>query len=136
MQLLSKDMDWKMESVLDTLFRKEKFCVCIVTHSIKTCVCGFPLRVAQEFFNRPSSLVEFPNVSSFFGRFFPVPFLCLFLNLWTCGICAAILGPAGRLVPWLISMSGHLCLQSVEFWEILGVLSASLQQSFLQPSFK
>lgn len=84
MQLLSKDMDWKMESVLDTLFRKEKFCVCIVTHSIKMCVCGFPLRVAQEFFNRPSSLVEFPNVSSFFGRFFPVPPLSVsqFVDMW------------------------------------------------------
>lgn len=69
-------------------------------------------------------------------RFFPLPFLCLLLNLWACGICAAILGPEGRLVPWLISMSGHLCLQSMGSYKILGVLSVSLQQSCLQASFK
>lgn len=67
MQLSLEDMDGKVERVPDTLFRKEKVCLCVVTHPIKTHFCGFPLLVAQELFHMLRSLVEVQECQSVVG---------------------------------------------------------------------
>ena len=105
-----------MVSILDPLFGKEKFCLCIVIHSIKAFSHGSPLLAAQVLFN--ISFRSFQNARWLLICSCALPlFLSEFAELWN--LCC-LLGTEGRLVPWLVSVGWqdwqgyrHLCLHSM-----------------------
>lgn len=106
MQLSLEDRDGKVEHVPDTLFRKEKVCLCLVTRPVKTRFCGFPLLVAQELFHMLRSLVEVQECQSVVGLLL-CPSFVPFLNCWKCGIYAAFWALRGDWCPaYLSGMTG------------------------------